>query len=90
MQYRLTFALLAATATTVLAAPVSTEANVAKPEDYGKYANYGDYPVTSYTTYDVPKDGYGSYGAEVKGKKVARSADDYGMEFHALLNITSN
>jgi hypothetical protein len=59
----------------------------------GNYANYGTYPdqpPTSYTTYAPPPNGYGSYGAEVKGKKVARSADDYGTEFHALLNITSN
>jgi hypothetical protein len=47
----------------------------------GKYANYGvypDQPPPTYTTYAVPKDGYGSYGKEESGKKVARSAEDYG------------
>jgi hypothetical protein len=40
----------------------------------GKYANYGTYPAT-YNKYDVPKDGYGSYGKDVKGKIAARSAE---------------
>jgi hypothetical protein len=77
MQYRLTFALLAASATTILAAPVSADANVAKYADYGVYP---DQPPSKYTTYAPPKDGYGSYGKEDSGKKVTRSAEDYGKE----------
>jgi hypothetical protein len=79
MQYRLSFALLAISCTSVLAAPVApvaVEARGTQDASVSAYASYGKYdPPASYQTYPPPKNGYSTYGSyKIKAREASPEA----------------